>query len=125
MTTPGPFGDPAPFHADVARGPRAGHALWARTSDGVRIRLGIWPEGRKGTVLLFPGRTEYIEKYGTVAAALQDLGYATLAVDWRGQGLADRALPDRMSGHVADFADYQRDVACMLEAARALPARSR
>ena len=64
---------PAPFHADLAEGPAGGHALWVNTSDGVRIRIGLWPAGEKGTVLLLPGRTEYIEKYGRAAADLAPL----------------------------------------------------
>jgi len=44
----------------------------------------------KGTVLLFPGRTEYIEKYGPAAADFLARGFATVVIDWRGQGLADR-----------------------------------
>ena len=109
---------PAPFHADLAEGPAGGHALWVTTSDGVRIRIGLWPAGEKGTVLLLPGRTEYIEKYGRAAADLARRGYATLSLDWRGQGLADRALADRLVGHVNDFAEYQRDLDALLDVAR-------
>ncbi|MBL4916296.1 alpha/beta fold hydrolase [Szabonella alba] len=104
----------APFHADLAEGPEGGHAVWLRTHDGVRIRLGIWPAGPKGRVLIFPGRTEYIEKYGRVAQDLAQAGYGSVAVDWRGQGLADRLTPDPMLGHVGRFSDYQHDVAAVL-----------
>ncbi|MFZ5965101.1 alpha/beta fold hydrolase [Thalassococcus sp. BH17M4-6] len=112
---------PAPFRDDLAQGPAGGRAFWATASDGVRIRLGHFPaaEGR-GTVLLFPGRTEYIEKYGRTAADLAKGGYHTLVIDWRGQGMADRLLDDTRTGHVDVFEDYQKDVAAMLDAARAL-----
>ncbi|TMV72962.1 alpha/beta hydrolase [Thioclava sp. BHET1] len=106
----------APFHAALADGPAKGHAVWVQTGDGVRIRLGIWPEGERGTVLLFPGRSEYVEKYGRAAADLRARGYATITIDWRGQGLADHALADPMTGHVGDFDEYQRDVDAMLAA---------
>lgn len=112
---------PAPLFTDVHPGPDGGAAYWAETSDNKRIRLGHWPvEGAKGTVLLFPGRTEYIEKYGLTAAELAARGLATLAIDWRGQGLADRLLDDPRVGHVEAFSDYQKDVAAMLRAARTL-----
>ena len=112
---------PAPFFTDVYTGPEGGAAYWVNTSDGVRIRVGYWPaENAKGTVLLFPGRTEYIEKYALCAAALAKRGYATLAVDWRGQGLADRLLDDPLIGHVGKFSDYQRDVAALLDTAEKL-----
>ena len=113
--------EPAPFHADLADGPADGRAWWVTAEDGVRLRIGAYHAcGDKGTVLLFPGRTEYIEKYGRAARHLADCGYATLAIDWRGQGLSDRLSDDPMSGHVHHFSDYQRDVAQMLTVARAL-----
>ncbi len=112
----------APLHDDVADAPPGGAAWWLTTSDGVRIRAAVWSPAptatAAGTVLVFPGRTEYAEKYGQVARAYTRAGYAVLVVDWRGQGLSDRALPDRRLGHVAHFGDYQRDVAAVLDLAR-------
>lgn len=107
---------PAPFFAEIADGPDGGQAHWVTTSDGLRIRVGHWrPQSAdKGTVFLFPGRTEYIEKYGPAAAELGARGYATIAIDWRGQGLADRMLPERRLGHVECFPDFQKDVAATL-----------
>ena len=110
-------GSTAPFFEDVTTAPPGGVTTWTRTSDGVRIRLGFWPGGNKGTVLLFPGRTEYLEKYGPAAQELADRGFATLTIDWRGQGLSDRLIDDRARGHVRRFADYQRDVAALLRLA--------
>lgn len=100
----------APFRADLAEGPAGGGAVWLRASDGVRIRIGFWPGGTQGTVILLPGRTEYVEKYGRTAADLVRRGWSVVAVDWRGQGLADRILPDPMLGHVGAFLDYQHDL---------------
>lgn len=112
---------PAPFYHDVAEGPENGTAHWLTTSDGVRIRMAHWrAEEEKGTILLFPGRTEYVEKYGRTAEAFGARGYAMLAIDWRGQGLADRLIEDRDSGYVAEFADYQKDLAAVMAAAEAL-----
>ncbi|MEP1327170.1 alpha/beta hydrolase [Pseudophaeobacter sp.] len=115
---------PAPYFAEIAQGPAAGQAHWATTDDGLRIRVGHWrPESTepvKGTVLIFPGRTEYVEKYGPAAIDLGKRGYASLAVDWRGQGLADRMLPDRRLGHVEDFGDFQKDVAAVVKLAQQL-----
>lgn len=111
----------APFFAEVAEGPEGGAAWWLAAEDGVRIRMGFWPcAGARGTVLVFPGRTECVEKYGRTAADLARRGYATVAIDWRGQGLADRFLADRQTGHVGRFADYQRDVRAVTAAAAAL-----
>lgn len=110
----------APFFTDIADGPEGGEAFWLSAPDGVRIRVGVWPVGAKGTVLLFPGRTEYVEKYGRAAGDLAARGYAMVAIDWRGQGLADRPLSDRMIGHVDDFAEYQQDVQASLQLAQGL-----
>ncbi len=83
----------------------------------MRIRVAWWAAGQKGTVLLLPGRTECIEKYGRAAGDLIQRGYSVITIDWRGQGLADRALADPNSGHVDDFAEYQEDLDAMLDAA--------
>lgn len=109
----------APLY-DVAEGPDAGAAFYVKSADGVQLRIGFWRhEADRGTVLLIPGRTEYIEKYGHAAAELRARGYATCVIDVRGQGLADRPLGDRLSGHVGDFAEYQLDMDAMLAFARA------
>lgn len=108
--------DHAPYHADLADGPPSGHARWLTTDDGVRIRVAVWPEGAKGTVLILPGRTECVEKYGRTAADLAQHGYAALSVDWRGQGLSDRPAKSPMTGHVRRFTDYQRDLAATMAA---------
>lgn len=112
---------PAPFLTDICSIAPEGSAYWLETSDGVRVRTVLWGQkAEKGTVLLFPGRTEYCEKYEHTAAALQQGGYATLAMDWRGQGLADRLLDDPSVGHVGRFSDYQHDVRAMVRAAQDL-----
>ena len=109
----------APLHRDVDEGPADGRACWLTAADGVRIRVAVWAlDASQGTVLLLPGRTEYVEKYGRAAADLAARGYCTLAIDWRGQGLADRPMADRMTGHIEDFAEYQADLDAMVAFAR-------
>jgi len=111
----------APYFTDIADGPETGAAYWVRTSDDVRVRVAAWPlDEARGTVLLMPGRTEFIEKYSLVARELGAQGYATMAIDWRGQGLADRLLDDPRVGHVEQFSDYQKDVVAMVQLAHEL-----
>ena len=113
----------APLLNDLAEGPEGGCAWWLKAGDGLRIRVAYWPgsgEADKGTVLLFPGRTEYIEKYGRAAIEINARGYGVLVIDWRGQGLADRMARDPMLGHVRRFVDYQMDVKAMLALAERL-----
>ncbi len=113
--------EPAPLHEDIADGPAGGRAFWLTTGDGLRIRVGLWqPEAPRGTVFLFPGRTEYVEKYGRAASDFYRRGFATYVIDWRGQGLADRLIDDAMAGHVMKFPDYQHDVRAMVALAETL-----
>lgn len=113
---------PAPFFQDITGAPEGGRGFWLTTADDVRIRIGHWrAEGRsggkaRGTFLIFPGRTEFVEKYGIFAAELNAAGYDAIAIDWRGQGLADRLLPDPLVGHVNTFAEYQNDLRAVLAA---------
>lgn len=113
----------APLHCDPAEVPPGGRAFWLRTADGVRLRAAHWARdgGARGTVLILPGRTECIEKYGPTVADMAAGGYDVVVLDNRGQGLADRPLADRMVGHIRDFADYQRDLAALLPILDTLP----
>src|SRR5919106_345859 len=81
-----------------------------RPSESVTLRYARWPglSGRKGTVCVFPGRAEFIEKYFEVVAELRLRGFAAAVLDWRGQGLSQRSLRDPRKGHVKYFADYDR-----------------
>lgn len=112
----------SPFYSELAQGPVDGAAYWIYADDGVRLRVGLMTskKERKGTVFLFPGRSEYIENYGRTAAELDKLGYAAFAIDWRGHGLSDRLTENSMTGHVTRFSDYQNDVAAMVKAAEEL-----
>lgn len=113
---------PAPLFTEIAEGPEGGEAYWLTAADGVRLRIGLWRGGEtpRGTILMLPGRTEYIEKYGREAHAFTAAGYEFLAVDWRGQGLADRACANPLLGHVGHFREFQLDMDAVLEAAEAL-----
>ena len=113
---------PAPYFHDIAADAPGATAYWIKAQDGPRLRIGHWPaQGEtRGTVLIFPGRTEYIEKYAHVADDFSKNGYASVAVDWRGQGLGERLVPDTRVGHVNAFADYQHDVRAATDLAEAL-----
>ncbi|HBN30322.1 MAG TPA: alpha/beta hydrolase, partial [Rhodobacteraceae bacterium] len=101
----------APLYNDAAEAPPGGKARWVTTSDDIRLRFAWWDVGEKGTVLIFPGRTEFVEKYGRTVRDFLDADYASVVIDWRGQGLSDRLTPNRLLGHVGQFSDYQLDIA--------------
>ncbi|RQP07024.1 MAG: alpha/beta hydrolase [Paracoccus sp. BP8] len=112
---------PAPFNTLPGDPIPTARAFWLRAEDGVRLRAAHWAAGgASGTVLLFPGRTEYLEKYGEVAADLNAAGLDVLALDWRGQGMSDRLQANVRPGHIGSFADYQRDVVELVVAAQEL-----
>ena len=83
-----------------------------KTKDGVNLRFARWhpPPGRKGTVVLFQGRAEFIEKYFETVRELRSRGFAVAMIDWRGQGMSDRALSDPRKGHIGDFSEFELDV---------------
>ncbi|MDF2231652.1 alpha/beta hydrolase [Albimonas sp. CAU 1670] len=111
----------APWFADAAGPPAPDACVWLRAPRGPggapRLRAALWrapgDDGAdRGLVLLFPGRTEYLEKYAGVVARLRARGFAVASLDWRGQGLSDRAVP--RLGHVGRFAEFQADVRALL-----------
>ncbi len=111
--------DGAPLVGTVsAPVPEAATAEWFTGAGGVRLRAALFPAAGtpRGSVVLSPGRTEAIEKYYEVAGLLNARGFSVVIHDWRGQGLADRLLPNRLLGHAAGFKDFLADYAALLAA---------
>lgn len=83
-----------------------------RTPDGVELRFARWDAAvdGKGTVCVFTGRGEFIEKYLETVRELRQRGFAVAAMDWRGQGHSSRQLPDPRKGYVGSFSDFELDV---------------
>jgi lysophospholipase len=97
--------------------PEHGVAGTIKTPDGINLRYARWapPPGRKGTVCVFQGRSEFIEKYYETVRDLRARGFAVATLDWRGQGLSDRALPDRRKGYIRDFYQYGIDLDAFMD----------
>src|SRR5262245_63331861 len=83
-----------------------------KTPDGVTLRYARFdpPPGRKGTLCLFHGRAEFIEKYFEVIEEARARGFAVATLDWRGQGMSQHVLRDGRKGHVQDFTEYEIDL---------------
>ncbi|MFC3076518.1 alpha/beta fold hydrolase [Phenylobacterium terrae] len=98
--------------------PPGGAAEWFAGAGGARMRAALFtPNGPpRGSVVLSGGRTEVVEKYYETIGELLDRGFVVLAHDWRGQGLSERLLPDRLKGHAAGFDDFVTDFDCLLAA---------
>lgn len=88
-----------------------------KTPDNVELRFARWapPPGRKGTVCIFHGRTEFIEKYFETVRELRSRGFAVATIDFRGQGLSQRELSDPRKGHVDHFGDYEIDLETVMK----------
>jgi len=96
-----------PVPSGAATGTFKGH-------DKISLRFARWEATRgprRGTVCLFHGRGEFIEKYFEVVADLRRRGFAVATMDWRGQGGSERLLANPRKGHVRTFADFDRDLA--------------
>ncbi|MCY4261060.1 MAG: alpha/beta hydrolase [Rhodobacteraceae bacterium] len=104
----------APYCQDIATTCPRPSTAWLHTDDGIRLRTAIWSGGHRGTVVLFNGRTEYIEKYAFLAEPFMLAGFTLVMHDWRGHGLSDRLHRNPDLCHIESFADYQIDVAAVL-----------
>ncbi len=81
--------------------------------DGKPMRYALWQCTRgpkRGTICLFHGRSEFIEKYFETIADLRGRGFAVATFDWRGQGGSYRPLSDPQKGHIKDFTEYEKDM---------------
>jgi lysophospholipase len=112
-----PAAVPEPLRESFAWG---GLYRFFTTSDGIRLRHVFWPAPdhakRIGRVVVLGGRGEFTDKYaGELIGELLTRGFDVHGMDWRGQGLSQRLLPDGEKGHVEDFADYARDLKEYLE----------
>ena len=98
--------------------PAGGQAEWFTGAGGVRLRAALFPAQAeaRGSVVLSPGRTEPIEKYFETIGDLTGRGFEVLVHDWRGQGLSQRLLPDRLRGHAVSFEDFLADHRALLDA---------
>lgn len=75
--------------------------------DDKTIRAAFAPyqgDQPRGSVILAPGRTEYIEKYAETISDLLARGFHVLTVDHRGQGWSDRLGATPYAGHLDSFA---------------------
>jgi lysophospholipase len=88
---------------------------WLDAPGGIRLRAAHFPDGDRGTVLLMHGRTEFIEKYLEPIAEWQSRGFSVWTMDWRGQGLSSRLLPNPLPHHVGRFEDYLDDADLLLD----------
>lgn len=99
--------------------PDGAELVWFKGSAGRNLRACIAPslskDSPRGTAIVCPGRTEFIEKYFEVGRELQAMGFAIVILDWPGQGLSERLLDDTKKGHIDRFETFMGALAKGLE----------
>jgi lysophospholipase len=95
-----PPGRPEPIRLGAVDGEPSLRLLHARPE----------PDPGRGTVVILPGRGEFIEKYDETVADLLSRRFAVAVVEWRGQGLSHREGHHLARGHIADFDHYLQDL---------------
>lgn len=93
--------------------PEGAEEHWLEGRGGVKVRVLTAPAlhgASRGSVIVAPGRTEFIEKYFEVIRELQDRGFAVFCIDWRGQGLSGREVENPLKGHLTTFDDPVNDL---------------
>lgn len=83
----------------------------------VPLRVVRWPAPgtARGTVVVVPGRAEFVEKYFELVADLRARGFAVAIADLRGQGGSGRLGAEPHHGHVGSFHDYVGDLEQIME----------
>jgi lysophospholipase len=118
MNDTDPTAAPAAVPAALAATYRAADRYGFLAGVGGRVRYACWNAcgTPRGSAVVLTGRGEFVEKYATeIAGELLSRGLAVFALDWRGQGLSDRMLPDRGKGHIDDFGTYMADLKLFLD----------
>lgn len=98
--------------------PEGAEEHWLEGRGGVKVRVLTAPStngGPRGSVIVAPGRTEFIEKYFEVIRELQARGFAVFCIDWRGQGLSGREVDNGLKGHLSTFDDPVNDLSTALK----------
>lgn len=85
---------------------------------GSQLRLGHWrpEEPSRGSVVILPGRGDFLEKYAQLAAFLSARGYGVYNLDWPGQGSSGRLGHHPQAGHIGSYNDYGAAFGTFLEA---------
>lgn len=98
--------------------PQGGEFLFHETADGTKLRYGIWRSktvSKRGTMIVLPGASEFIEKYFEVVNELLERDFSVVVLDWRGQGLSTRPLKNRQKHHYDSFDSLVLDLDSLID----------
>ncbi len=103
----------------TAQNPLPGGTIcgYIKAADGVCLRYARWESkgNTKGTICIFTGRGEFIEKQFETVSDLRRRGFHVAVLDWRGQGRSGRLIANPLKGYVRSFTDYQKDIKALLD----------
>lgn len=86
-------------------------ALFLEADDGARLRVANYPHpSSRGTVLVHPGWSEFLEKYIEVATDLHQRGYNVVLCDPRGQGYSQKVTDTDARGLIREYDRFVRDL---------------
>ncbi len=84
---------------------------------GIKLRTGVAEtsaSASKGTILLIPGYTAMLELYSETFQTFVDEGYDVAGIEYRGQGLSHRDLPNPEKGYVSSYDTLAADIAAYI-----------
>ena len=84
-----------------------------QTPTGFRARFARLPPDAKARWSCCRAARNISKKVFETVRDLRARGFAVATFDWRGRGISDRALSDRLKGHVRNFSEYATDEAIM------------
>lgn len=81
------------------------------TADDKILRTASWTVRRpRGTVVILPGRGDYIERYFETINDFREMKFAVACCDFRGQGGSQRFFRNPYRSSIADFDRYEQDI---------------
>jgi lysophospholipase len=87
-----------------------------QTTDDINIAYATnFKRPEKPYIVIVPGRSEAYLKYQELAFDLDMLGFDSVIIDHRGQGLSGRLATNSLQGHVDIFDDYAADLHQLLK----------
>ena len=85
------------------------------SKDGTRLRAAMArPQRARGTVVIAPGRGDYIERYFETIKDLMGRGFAVAIFDFRGHGGSGRPCKNVYRSHLLSFRRYDEDLAAVM-----------
>ena len=95
--------------------PEGLHCRFVMAKDGTRLRVAMArPAGARGTVVIAPGRGDFIERYFETIRDLMRRGFAVAIFDFRGHGGSERPCKNPYRSNLRSFRAYDDDLTAVM-----------